>query len=73
VFPTFIVVGGSEEEGIKYFFEADFVIVGRLLVDGSKLILRFTEVSQDVFWGHVGDEGKGAGVGPDVDEAKLVY
>jgi len=49
------------------------VIVGRLMIDGSKLILRFIEVRQDVFWGHVGDEGKGAGAEPDVDKAKLVY
>jgi len=43
------------------------------MIDGSKLILRVIEVGQDVFWGHVGDEGKGAGVEPEVDETKLVY
>jgi len=44
-----------------------------LTVDGGKLILRFAEVGQDVFWGHVGNVVKGAGVEPEVDEAKLVY
>jgi len=34
--------------------------------------LRLVEVGQDVFWCHVGKGVKGAGVGPDVDEAKLV-
>jgi len=49
------------------------VVITNLHVDGSKLILRFVEFSQDVFWGHVGGEGKGAGVEPDVDKTKLVY
>jgi len=56
VFSTFTIVVDGEEEGIKYFFEADKVIVGRLMIDGSKLILCFIEVSQDIFWDHVGDE-----------------
>jgi len=42
------------------------------MIDGSKLISCVIKVCQDVFWGHVGDEGKGAGVEPEVDEFKLV-
>jgi len=73
VFSLFAVIWDGEEEGIKRFFKAYQVIVSRLTVDGSKMILRFTEVGQDVFWGHVGNVVKGAGVEPDDDEAKLVY
>ena len=35
--------------------------------------MRLVEVGQDVFWCQVGKGVKGAGVEPDVDEAKLVY
>ncbi len=43
------------------------------MVDGDKLILCFVEVSQGIFWDHVNNGGKGAGVEPDDDETKLVY
>ena len=73
MFSTFAIVRDGKEEGIKCFFKADLVIVGGLMIDGSKLILRVIEGGQGVFWGHVGDEDKGADVEPEVDEFKLVY
>ena len=48
-------------------------VAGRLMIDGSKLILRVIEVGQDVFWGHVGDEAKGADVEPAMRVKELIW
>ncbi len=60
MFFTFAVVGGGEKGGggVKVFLQGALSHVGKLTVDGNRLILRFAEVRQDVFWGHVGDGGK---------------